>query len=110
MSVRVPHLVAMSTRRPGGRVIQIPVEWPARYGTVLEVKAGVPPAEVLIGWDDGRRDWIEDEDLVPLRIWFIDEDGTYGEPRPGPLETQLSTFLGTEVGRSKPSRFPKGHS
>jgi hypothetical protein len=99
----------MDTRKPGDRVIQIPLEWPARYGTVLEVKAGTP-AEVLIGWDDGRRDWIENEDLRMLRIWFIDEDGASAEPRPGPLETQLSTFLGTEAGRSKPFLFPKGHS
>jgi hypothetical protein len=109
MSVRAPHLSGMDTRKPGDRVIQIPVEWPARHGTVLEVKAGTSPAEVLIGWDDGRRDWIENEELRPLRIWFIDEDGTEVEPRPGPLETQLSKFLGNEAGQSNPSRFPKGH-
>jgi len=109
MSVRAHHHCTVDTRRPGDRVIQIPPEWPGRCGTVLEVR-GTPPAEVLIGWDDGRRDWIEDEDLSSLRIWFIDEDGTTAEPRPGPLEMQLFTFLGTEAGRSKPSRFPKGHS
>jgi len=50
------------------RVIQIPHEWPERYGTVLEVKDGTASAGVLIGWDDGRRDWIESEDFRQLRI------------------------------------------
>ena len=84
----------MDRQRRGDRVIQIPVDWPARYGTVLEVKADTPPAEVLIGWDDGRQDWIENEDLHPLRIWFIRDDEPEFELKAGPLETHLSGFMG----------------
>ena len=100
----------MDSRRHGDRAIQIPLEWPARYGTVLEVDSGTPPTAVLVGWDDGRQDWIEDEDIRPLRIWFISDDGTEVEPRPGPLELQLSRFMGTDQAPSKLSRFPKGRS
>jgi hypothetical protein len=76
----------------GSRVVQIPLVWPARYGTVLEVKAGVPPAEVLIGWDDGRQDWIEDEELRASRIWLIAHEPVH-ELKAGPLEVQLAGFM-----------------
>lgn len=78
----------------GSRVIQIPVEWPERYGTVLDVNAGTRPTSVFVGWDDGRQDWIEDEDIGLLRIWFISEDEPKGELMPGPLELQLARFMG----------------
>lgn len=55
----------------GNRIVQIPLEWPMRYGTVLSVSADNPPTATLIGWDDGRQEWIRDEDFVPLRIWLI---------------------------------------
>ena len=39
-----------------------------RYGTVLGVSADDPPTAFHIGWDDGRQEWIRDEEFVPLRI------------------------------------------
>jgi hypothetical protein len=85
--------MAVDRRRKGDRLIQIPLEWPARYGTVLDVNSDVRPTAVLIGWDDGRRDWLEDEDLRPLRIWFI-SDEPIREVKAGPLEVHLAGFLG----------------
>lgn len=76
----------------GSRVIQIPPEWPARYGTVLDVDAGAPPISVFIRWDDGRQDWIEDEELRPSRIWFIGDEPVH-ELKAGPLEVQLAGFM-----------------
>ena len=55
----------------GNRIVQIPLEWPMRYGTVLSVSADDPPTAFHIGWDDGRQGWIRDEKFVPLRIWLI---------------------------------------
>ncbi len=78
---------------PGTRVVQIPVEWPAREGTVLDVNPDVSAAAVLVGWDDGRQDWIEDKDLRALRIWFIGDE-PMREVEPGPLEIHLSKFMG----------------
>jgi hypothetical protein len=94
----------------GDRVIQIPAEWPARYGTLLEVDSTVVPSAVLIVWDDGRQDWIEDEDIRPLRIWFISDDEPKREQEPGPLERQLARFMEAEPALLRRSRFPKGRS
>jgi len=80
-------------RSPGCRVVQIPVEWPSRYGTVLEVSKDASPTALLIGWDDRRRDWIENKDLRALRVWFINEGAPARELTPGPLELQLARFL-----------------
>ena len=55
----------------GSRIVQIPLEWPMRHGTVVGVSDDDPPAAFLIGWDDGRQEWIRDEEFVPLRIWLI---------------------------------------
>jgi hypothetical protein len=81
--------VVEKRHEPGDRVFQIPLEWPARCGAVLDMNSDA----VLIGWDDGRREWIEDEDIRPLRIWFIG-DAPMREPKAGPLEIQLSKFMG----------------
>jgi len=53
-------------------------------------------AAVLVRWDDGRRDWIEEADFGPLRISLISDDGTMAEPKAGPLETLLWRFMGGE--------------
>ncbi len=63
---------------------------------MIEVSRDGSPAGVLIEWDDGRRDWIEDVDLRPLRIWLI-SDEPMRELTAGPLETQLSKFMGGGV-------------
>jgi hypothetical protein len=57
----------------GSRIIQIPLEWPSRYGKVLSVSDDDPPTAFLIGWDDGRQAWIRDEEFVSLRIWLISD-------------------------------------
>lgn len=58
----------------GDRIIQIPLEWPLRYGTVADVNADDPPTAFRISWDDGREEWIREEDFVARRIWFIRDD------------------------------------
>jgi hypothetical protein len=59
----------------GSRVIQIPLEWRSRCGTVLSVSPDDPPTAFFIGWDDGRQEWIREEELVPQRIWLIRDEG-----------------------------------
>ncbi len=96
LSGRRTQIEGVRNGDPGARVIQIPLEWPAREGTVVEVDSDVPPAAVLIEWDDGRRDWIEDADVRALRIWVI-SDEPMRELTAGPLEIQLSKFMGGGV-------------
>ena len=59
----------------GSRVIQIPLEWRSRSGTVADVNADDPPTAFRISWDDGRQEWIRLEEFVPQRIWLISDDG-----------------------------------
>ena len=98
----------MDSRRQGSRVIQIPLEWPARDGTVLDVD-DVSRTAMLIAWDDGRRDWMEHEEIQPLRIWFVGGDG-YVEPIAGPLALQFSRFMEAEPAAPRPSTLSKGPS
>jgi hypothetical protein len=42
---------------------------------VLNVSADDPPAAFLIGWDDGRREWIRLEEFLSQRIWLIRDEG-----------------------------------
>lgn len=110
MSGRGTHLMDVrSNFKRGARVVQIPLEWPAREGTVLKVKSGIPGGAVLIGWDDGRLDWIGSADLGPLRISLVSDDGTEREPTTGPLETLLSKFIGgdSEEVRHAPATTPE---
>jgi hypothetical protein len=93
----------------GSRVIQIPLEWPAREGTVLELNSAEPSTSVLIGWDDGRQDWIKNEDIRPLRVWFI-SDEPIRELMPGPLEIHLARLMEPAPVLPMPSGFPKGPS
>jgi hypothetical protein len=79
----------MESRRLRRRVIQIFAEWPARNGTVLKARS----AAVLVGWGDGRLDWIKEADFGRLGISLIDDDGTMFDPKPGPLETLLARFM-----------------
>jgi hypothetical protein len=51
----------------GDRVVQIPLEWPMRYGTVIESI----DAAAHIAWDDGRREWIHEDDLESRGIWLV---------------------------------------
>jgi hypothetical protein len=74
-------------RGSGNRVVQIPLEWPMRYGSVLAVSAENPPTALCIAWDDGRREWVRDEDLVPLRIWLVSDEEK--KPEPTPLQNLL---------------------
>jgi hypothetical protein len=71
-----------TVRGSGNRVIQIPLEWPMRYGSVLAVSADNPPTALCIAWDDGRQEWVRDEDLVPLRIWLLSDEEKKHEPTP----------------------------
>lgn len=80
----------------GSRVIQVFPKWPARFGTVLEVNPEVSPTTMLVGWDDGRKDWIEEEEIASLGIWFVVDEQRKREPRPGPLELQLARFMAKE--------------
>ena len=73
------------------RVVQIPLEWPMRYGTVLAVSADNPPTGTFIEWDDGRQEWIRDDDFVPLRIWLVSDEKK--EPQPKPLEDLLDALI-----------------
>jgi hypothetical protein len=109
MSGRVSHLLNMGTRRRGERLIQIFPEWPARYGTVLEVGSGARRTAVLVEWDDGRQDWIHTADFRRRRILFVSDDKRAFEPKAGPLETLLSRYMGGDGGAKGP-RFPKGGS
>ena len=52
---------------PGDRVVQIPLDWPSRQGTVEKVE----DQSILIAWDDGRIGWIHEADFIPDRIWLI---------------------------------------
>jgi hypothetical protein len=108
MSGRGPHVMDVrSNFKRGARIVQIPVEWPAREGTVLKVKSRMSGAAVLIGWDDGRLDWIESADLGPLRISLVSEDEMEREPMTGPLETLLSKFIeGDSKVRHAPTTTP----
>lgn len=72
---------------------------------MLDVNGDAAGAAVLIGWYDGRQDWIDVEDIRPLRIWFISDDEPACELKPGPLEVQLSRFMGAEPVRSSQSRM-----
>ncbi len=110
MSLRVAQLLSVDRRRQGDRVIQIFVEWPERFGTVLKVEAAASQNAVIIGWDDGRQDWIEEEDLGPLRIWLIRDDERKRELTRGPLELHLARFMEAEAVLPNTPRFPKGHS
>lgn len=89
----------MDSRRRGSRVIQIPVEWPAREGTVLELNSAAPATSVLIAWDDGRQDWIDVVNIRSLRIWFI-SDERMRELKAGPLQVQLSKFMEADATRT----------
>ena len=53
----------------GDRVIQIPIEWPSRKGTVASCDAD--HERVLIAWDDGRSDWIAEADYRVENLWLI---------------------------------------
>ncbi len=99
----------MDSRRQGSRVIQIPLEWPARDGTVLDVDRDESRAAVLIAWDDGRQEWIDIEEIRPLRIWFVSDEPIH-QLMPGPLEAQLAGFMEAEPAAPRPSRFSKGPS
>lgn len=79
----------------GARVIQIFRQWPARLGTVL-VNSEVSPTTLLVGWDDGREDRIEEEEVASLGIRFIVDEERRPEPEPGPLERQLARFMAKE--------------
>ena len=84
MTDRVEDLIA----RRCSRIIQIPLNGPVRYGTVLGVSAGnAPAAATLIEWDNGGEEWICDQDLAPLGIWFVSDEKK--EFRPKPLEDLL---------------------
>ena len=109
MSVRMSHLSTMGTRRRGERIIQIFPEWPARYGTVLEVGSGARRTAVLVEWDDGRQDWIHTAEFRRLRILFVSDEKPAFEPKAGPLETLLSRYMGGDGG-TQATRFPKGGS
>ena len=59
--------------RRRSRIIQIPLNGPVRYGTVLSVSADGPTAATLIEWDNGGEEWIRDEKVASLRIWLVGE-------------------------------------
>lgn len=51
----------------GDRVIQIPLDWPAREGTVISVDA----RQICVAWDDGRKSWHHEVDFVKDGIWLV---------------------------------------
>ena len=53
----------------GDRVIQIPLDWPSRQGTVVALDK--PSREARILWDDGRSEWIHEADFVNENIWLV---------------------------------------
>lgn len=53
----------------GDRVIQIPLDWPSRQGTVATVSQTT--GEISIQWDDGRKDWVHVNDLGREHIWLV---------------------------------------
>lgn len=98
-----PELV----RGRGSRVVQIPLEWPMRYGSVLAVSADNPPTALCIAWDDGRQEWVRDEDLVSLSIWLVSDEEKRHEPTP--LQYLLDAIRASKKVRgSRAARRPDG--
>jgi hypothetical protein len=58
--------------RLGDRVIQIPLDWPSRQGTVISLD--VPGHQVCVAWTDGRKSWIHEADFVREGIWLVAPD------------------------------------
>lgn len=54
----------------GDRVIQIPLDWPSRQGSVISLDK--PGSQVCVAWDDGRKSWIHEADFVRENLWLVD--------------------------------------
>lgn len=66
----------------GDHVIQIPLDWPAREGTVTIAEERC----IYVAWDDGRKSWHHEADFVRDGIWLV-EPPKLQFPKPGELES-----------------------